>query len=73
MSIKRLKDSSLFKQTDDVANFGDEHYARIREYIDNVVGNKGKKELIDAIEEVWDIYMRKKTTLIHADLVHITP
>lgn len=69
MSVTRLKDSSLFKQTDDVANFGDKHYARVRDYIDNIVGKDGKEELIEAIEKVWDIYMNKKTTLIHADLV----
>ena len=72
MSLTRLKDSSLFKLTDDVANFGEEHYERVREYIDKVVGEGGKKELIEAIEKVWDIYMNKKTTLIHADLVKVT-
>ena len=70
MSTTRLKDSTLFKQTDEVANFGDEHYNRVREYLDgDDVGEKGKEELIGAINKVWDIYMNKKTTLIHADLV----
>ena len=47
----------------------DEHYSRVRAYIESdKVGEQGKKVLIESIERVLDIYMHKKTTLIHADL-----
>jgi thiamine kinase-like enzyme len=69
MSLTRLAVTSLFKQTADIAQFGDEHYDAVRKYLESEdVGEKTRDELIKAIEEVRYIYLNKKTTLIHADL-----
>jgi len=65
MIMSRLKDPKLFRQTPDVANFGEEHYSRVRDFMENAV-DLGAIQA--AVEQVKNVYMNKKTTLVHADL-----
>jgi len=69
MSLTRLADTRLIKQTPDIAPFGEEHYSSVRSFLESdFVGEKTRNVLAKAIEEVRNFYLKKKTTLIHADL-----
>lgn len=65
MSVERLKNTSLIIQSDNIAKFGLSHYNNVRQYIEHSVD---KKLLLHAVSRVNNIYLNKKTTLIHGDL-----
>jgi 5-methylthioribose kinase len=72
MATIRLKDTSLFQQADNIAKFGDKHYDFVRRYIEESRHLDGTCSssclLLQAVNCVNELYMTKKTTLIHGDL-----
>ncbi len=70
MSLNRLKNLELIKQTDDVASFGEDHYKLVKKFCQECEeNNKGSiDKWILGIEQVQSVYMNKKTTMVHADL-----
>lgn len=68
MSLLRLSNPELFIQSENIANFGNDHYDNVKRYLINEIGQDGMLKLSESILKVKDYYLNKKTTLIHADL-----
>ena len=62
--INRLKDVSLFKQTNDVNDYGEQHYTNVRNFLNNDVGIRDINMLIESINMIRTMLLSSKSNSI---------
>jgi len=70
--IDRLRDISLFQQTNDVNNYGDDHYANVRNFLSNDIGVNDITILTESIAMVRQLLQDKSVAIISNNCNNIT-